>query len=70
MPTQILKDIKNRVEEETRSPQQIYSELRFAGAQMMLTNTITRGQVVGFCAGLIKLYDMLSPKSQTADRDK
>lgn len=64
MPTQVLKEIKSKIDAETRPPQVIYSELRAMGVQMMLMNAISREQVVAFCAGLIKLYDQLKPKPQ------
>lgn len=64
MPTQILKEIKSRIEEETRQPQELYSELRMLGMQMVLTQTLTKAQVVGFCSDMIKLYDALRPKEK------
>lgn len=65
MPTQILKEIRSKIDAETRSSQELYMELRNTGLQMVFTNRISREQVVGFCADLIKLYDQLKPQPQT-----
>lgn len=62
MSTQVLKEIRSRIDAETRSPQVIYSELQAIGAQMVVMRVLSREQVVRFCAGLIKLYDQLRPK--------
>lgn len=61
MQEQLLTDIKSRLAAETRPPEQIYAALKASGVQMMMTNTLSREQVIGFCAGLIKLYEQLSP---------
>ena len=56
MAAQILREIKVRIEGETRKPEQLYSELRSLGAQMVLTNTLTKDQVVHFCSAMVSLY--------------
>ena len=61
----ILTEIQNRINKETRSPSDLYTELRQLGAQMVITNVIGRAQVVTFCSSLIKLYELLSPKEET-----
>ena len=64
MPAQILKEIKSRIDAETRTPQDIYMGLRNTGLQMIFTHSVSREQVVSFCAGLIKLYDQLKPQQE------
>ena len=64
MAAQILKEIKARIEGDTRKPEQLYNELRGLGAQMVLTNTLTRDQVIHFCSAMISLYKRLQPKSE------
>ena len=64
MPAQILKEIKSRIDAETRTPQDIYMGLRNTGLQMIFNHSVSSEQVVSFCAGLIKLYDQFKPQQQ------
>ena len=68
MQAQILKEVEKRLEADSRSPQELLPALQFLGAQMfmqmMKSRTLSHEQVVGFCAGLIKLYADLTPAPQ------
>lgn len=68
MRAQLLREIKSRLESDSRSPQELCQALQFMGMQMfmqmMKSRTLTHEQVVGFCAGLIKLYADLQPAPQ------
>lgn len=68
MRAQLLKEIKSRLESDSRSPQELCQALQFLGMQMFLdmskTRTLKHEQVVSFCAGLIKLYADLTPAPQ------
>ena len=65
MQEQILKEVRSRLEADTRSPQQLLPALQFLGMQMFMemakSRTLHHEQVVDFCAGLIKLFADLSP---------
>lgn len=58
----LLKDIKSRIEEDTRPSEQIYAHIKSLGVQMVVTNSLNRETVVAFCAGLIRLYQNLTEK--------
>lgn len=62
MPTQVLKEIKSRIDAETRSWPTLFSEMKIMVAQMLFMRTLTKDQVVAFCADMIKMYDQLSKK--------
>ena len=55
----LLKDIGKSIEDEHRTAPEIYADIKKIGATMMLTNVMTKNQVVFMCAGLCKLYLML-----------
>lgn len=62
MSTQILKEIKSRIEEETRTYPELYTELKFVVGEMMFFRSLNKAQVVACCSNLIKIYELLQPK--------
>ena len=52
----LLKQIQTKIEEDTRSSEEIYSMLKQLGTYMFMTNTLSRDNVILFCSSLIKLY--------------
>ena len=63
---ELLKEIQNRLKEETRAPEQLHLYLKQAGTHMFLTNTMSREMVVSFCVCMIRLYETLSRKKEEA----
>ena len=56
---ELLKELRRRVEQETRPSEQLYATMRQLGLQMFLTNTMGRETVLTFCAAMLKLYENL-----------
>ena len=60
MVTQILKEIRVRLEGETRKPATLYKELYGIAGHMMLMGTLTKDEVVKFCSNMISMYEQQS----------
>ncbi|MBP3730033.1 MAG: hypothetical protein J6I40_01010 [Mailhella sp.] len=60
----LLEEIKERIEKETRQPRELYSGLKQMGAAMFFSNTMSKEQVIMFCAAMIKLYLSLTEKKE------
>ena len=58
----ILKEIQNKLDKETRNPEELIREMQQLGFQMLLTNVINKEQVIVFCTDMIKLYELLLQK--------
>lgn len=56
---EILKEIQSKLENDTRTPQEMYSMLKQLGLYMFTTNTISKDNVVLFCSTLLGMYDKL-----------
>ena len=61
---QLLKELKRRIENESRPPEQLYSSLKQSGAYMFMTNTMNKDLVLSFCAAMLKLFNHLSAKQE------
>lgn len=59
---ELLKEIQKEAESNKLGLPETYQSLKAMGIQMFMTNTMSRQQVVGFCGGMIKLYQALKPK--------
>lgn len=53
---ELLNAIKERIGKEARQPKELFAELKRMGAAMFFTNTMSRDQVIAFCADMLKLY--------------
>ena len=62
----LLKELKRKIENENRPPEQLYANLKQSGAYMFMTNTMNKDLVLGFCAAMLKLYDNLKAKEGNA----
>ena len=52
---QLLKELRRRIDHETRSSQELYASIRQLGMTMFLTNTMGRENVLMFCTAMLKL---------------
>ena len=52
----LLNAVRERMEKEGRTPKELYGEMKQMGAAMFFTNTMSREQVIAFCADMLKLY--------------
>ena len=59
----LLKEIKNYVDEDSRPVSEQLSYIKKLGAMMMLSNRLYKDHVVSFCGTLIKLYNNLNSSS-------
>lgn len=59
----LIQEIQARLEKESRSPQELYNEVRQLGVQMAITNNLGKTQVVMFCSSLLKLYELLASEN-------
>lgn len=53
---EILKEIESKIENDNRSPEEIYAMIKQLGTYMLMTNTLSKENVIQFCSSLIKLY--------------
>ena len=53
---ELLDAVKERIGKEGRTPKELYGEIKQMGAAMFFTNTMSRDQVIAFCADMLKLY--------------
>lgn len=56
---EMLKNIEQKVKEESEQAQILYAEIKQLGMYMMFTNSINKDLVESFCAKMIKLYFVL-----------
>ena len=52
----MLEAVKERIGKEQRQPKELYTELKQMGMAMFFTNTMSKDQVIAFCADMLKLY--------------
>ncbi len=62
----ILEEIQRRIEQERRSPEDLYATMRGIVMQMLFTQSMNREQVVSFCSSMIRLYESRG----TTDEDR
>ena len=60
----MLDAIRGRIEKEARQPRELYAEIKQMGAGMFFTNTMSKEQVIAFCADMVKLYLALTDKKE------
>ena len=60
----MLDAIKERIGKESRPPRELYAELKQMGMAMFFTNTMSKEQVIAFCADMVKLYLSLTDKKE------
>ena len=53
---ELLDAVRERIEKEGRTPKELYAELKQMGLMMFMSNTMSRDQVIAFCADMLKLY--------------
>lgn len=54
----LLDEIKERLDKENRSVRALYAELVQYAEVMYLTNTFSRDSVIAMCSNLIKMYEL------------
>ena len=59
----LLDAIRDRAGKEARTPKELYGEMKQMGAAMFFTNTMSKEQVIAFCADMLKLYTELSRRN-------
>ena len=59
---ELLQEIKKKIDTINCSPEEMYSNIKQIGAYMMVSNTVSRDNVVNICSNLIKLYTTLKAK--------
>ena len=57
---QLLKELKRRIDAETRPSTELYASLKQSGSYMIVTNTMNKDLVLSFCAAMLKLYENLA----------
>ena len=63
----LLVEIQNKIESDKRLPNVLYANIKQLGTYMIVTNTLSKDNVVNFCSSLIKLY--LDLKSIDKNKD-
>ena len=53
----ILDEIRRRVQEEKRTPPELYETMRAVIVQMLITQSMSREQVVSFCSSMVSMYN-------------
>lgn len=59
MVDEILKEIRDRVEKENRSPMELYMKVLAVGTEMFRTHKMGKEDVVVMCSSMISIYDKL-----------
>jgi hypothetical protein len=59
----LLDAIKERAGKEKRQPKELYGEMKQMGLMMFMSNTMSKDQVIAFCADMLKLYISLTEKT-------
>lgn len=60
---ELLNAVKERIGKEARQPKELYAELKQMGLMMFMSNTMSKDQVIAFCADMLKLYISLTEKT-------
>ena len=55
----LISEIRKRVDSINTSPEEMYATLKSTGSYMLLTNTLSKENVLVMCSNLIKLYEQL-----------
>ena len=53
---ELITTIKNQINNDTRTSEEIYSYIKQLGAYMLTTNTLSECNVTSFCSSLLRLY--------------
>ena len=53
---ELLNAVRERIGKEPRLPKELYAELKQMGLMMFMSNTMSKDQVIAFCADMLKLY--------------
>lgn len=53
---ELINAVRERIEKESRQPKELYGEIKQMGLMMFMSNTMSRDQVIAFCADMLKLY--------------
>lgn len=53
---ELLKEIQNKMEQDNRSPEEMYAMIKQLGFYMFTTNTISKDNVILFCSTLLNMY--------------
>lgn len=60
----LLKEIKDRVKQENRSPMELYMKILTIGTSIVRSNTMTKEQVVIMCSAILSIYTSLQEENK------
>ena len=59
---ELLQEIKKKINTINCSPEEMYANIKQIGTYMIVSNSLSKDNVVTFCSNLIKLYETLKSR--------